>query len=153
VIREISRGQEAIANAVSEIFEAATGFSLGKTKKFEGLEYYPLRKKGHPESEEICVIIRDRLWAETKVKFQRSSQALAIIEAHTDERYVYLDDEGIGRISLAYVYIAQQSKAEKEACAKRCRDLVKSLLVHHQERVARAARLSYQHLIQGTAGD
>jgi len=153
VIREVSRGEEAIAEKVSDIFEAATGFSLGKPKQFEGLEYYPLRKKDHPESEELCVIVRDRLWAETKAKFQRSSQALAIIEAHTDERYVYLDDEGIGRISLAYAYTSQQSKDEKEACAKRCRELVKSLLIHHQDRISTAARLSYQHLLQGTFGD
>ena len=153
VIREVSRGQDAIAKAVSGVFEGATGFSLGKTKQFEGLEYYPLRKKGHPESEEICALIRDRFWSETKVKFQRSSQALVIIEAHTDERYVYLDDEGIGRVSVAYLYTAQQSKDERESCAKRCRDLVKSLLIHHQERVAKAARISYQHLIGGTAGD
>ena len=150
VIREVSRGQDVIARVVSDVFEAATGFCFGKTKKFEGLEYYPLRKKGHPESEEICVIIRDRILSETKIKFQRSCQALAIIEPYTDERYVYLDDEGIGRISLAYLYTASQSKDEKPTCAKRCRELVKSLLIHHQERLAKAARISYQHLIAGT---
>jgi len=153
LIQEVLRSDRATAALMDRIFTAAAGWSLGKPTTFESLAYYPLRKKDQPGSPEICVLLQERLSLAMKVKFQRSSQALMVVEPHTDDRYIYLDEDGIGRVSLAYLFTAQHDATEKARCATLCKTLIRNLLVHHNERIATAARQSYQHLQAGTSGD
>ena len=153
IIREVRRSEKGSARFINEALTKSIEWELGKPKKFEGVLYYPLKKKGFPESGEVWVLFRERLSSEAKMKLQRSGQALLVVEPHTNEPHVYADVDGIGRVGLSYLIAAQGSNEEQEQCAIRCRSLMRSLLMHYYDRVTTAARHSYQHITTGTSGD
>ena len=152
-IHVIVRSNTEIMQFVNRVVTAATSWRIGKVRAFEGTGYYPLQRPDDPESTEICLLLRDRLPSSAREKFQRSSLPILVIEPHTDDRYVYLDADGIGRMSFAYLFASQENDDEKKQCEKLVRTLVASLLRHQQEWITRAARQSYSHLVAGTSGD
>jgi hypothetical protein len=149
----IVRNNTQIMQFVNRVVSAATGWEIGKPRAFEGTGYYPLQRPDDLESPEICLLLRDRLPSLAREKFQRSSLPVLVIEPHTDDRYVFLDVDGIGRMSFAYLFTSQEIDEERKQCEKCIRNLVASLLRHQQEWITRAARQSYNHLVQGTSGD
>jgi hypothetical protein len=152
-VKEIARSSRGITTFVGGILNSSTGWTLQKERQFEGHKYHPLLSGHTGRADEVAVLLRDRLPTSVKTTFQRSTLPVILIHTTSTERDIYYGPDNIGYINLAQLFVAQQDADEKVASDDRCRNLLRSLLVHFKERIATASGHSYEHLKSGTAAD
>ncbi|MGL6076773.1 MAG: hypothetical protein ACRC8S_21685 [Fimbriiglobus sp.] len=118
-----------------------------KEKSFEKAEYYPLRFTDEGGvNQTVAVLVRDSVPDSLRRKLERSSRALLVIKARTPDKPVYLDDAGVGQVSLGYLLAASESPKNEVEARARCHDLLANLHRDHQRRVAQSAQRSYMTL-------
>lgn len=118
-----------------------------KERSFEKADYYPLRFTGDGGAKHtVAVLVRDAVPDSLRRKLERSSRALLVVRARTPDKPVYLDDAGVGHVSLGYVLAASESKKNETEARGRCTDLLANLQRDHQRRVAQSAQRSYMTL-------
>ncbi|WP_339748219.1 hypothetical protein, partial [uncultured Rubinisphaera sp.] len=152
-IVEINRNVTGTAKYIKNLLKNLVDWNLSPIRKFEATEYYSLAPNSGSSTEEVWVLIRDRLPETTRVLLQRSGRPLLVISPETDLRNIYIDSSGIGNCSISYLFTALRDQAEKKECKKQLSELLSALLTNHQERLLTAARHSYQHVKSGTHGD
>lgn len=147
-VDRLERDQSKTAIYVAGIFDASGDWRLAEgARELAKNRFFELRRR-RPNGREdaVCMLISDRPSAKLKGIFQRTGLPLLLVQSHTDARHVYVDDDGIGHIGLAYLLAAQDSQSTKEECHNLCREVLKRLLQNHEERILKAARLSYERL-------
>jgi hypothetical protein len=145
LVRNDGRVADFVANALDD----ADDWTLhGEERKLDKWKYYELRRQQPGGREDfVCMILTDRAAVPAKRVFQRTGLPLLMVRTHTDSRYAYVDDDGIAHVSLAYLLSADESPATKAQRKDLCRGVLQQLVHNHEERILRAARLSYARLL------
>lgn len=145
---EVTRNNSGIVKFTRESFDDLTGWHLSDAQSFENQEHFLLKDTSKEAEEDIAVLFKDRLSTAAKELFGRTGLPLIVVSPRTDERYVFVED-GIGHVSLSYLFSARQSDDDWKDCGTRCKALVRMLLAQHRDRIHRAAATSFQRIIQG----
>ncbi len=152
-VNRLERDDERIANAVASIFDDADDWKYnGQPSELAKLPYYELRRRPPDGREDtLCMLLEDRPAVRSRRVFERTGLPILFIRPQTDARYVYVDDDGIGHASLSYLLSAQESAATRKDCKDLCKSALRRLLRNHEERLLKAARMSYDRLHDGSA--
>jgi hypothetical protein len=150
----IERDEAAIAGFVRDVFDRATGWMLADTtSKFEGRPYYALVSPGtDSEDDRVCVLVADRLLSDTRHNFERFSRPVILVQGTTDSRQVYVDDDGVGHVSLAYLLAAQADDADRQKADDLCEGMLTKLRQTYELRVLKAAEHAKEVLRGDTLG-
>lgn len=143
----VFRNPKAIKSAVSSAF-TWPGCALGDDEnQFEGVKYYPLKfTDAAGQKRTVATLIKDAVPDNTKTKLERSSRALLFVKARTPDRPVYLDEAGVGQVSLAYLLAAKQLPGGDADAKGRCKDLLQTLQRDHARRIHLSGLRSYEAL-------
>lgn len=148
--RTITRVEPALSEIKKSLATAINGptIELGeKEKSFEKVEYYPLRFTDHGGSKHtVSVLISDSVSDSMRRKLERSSRALLIVRAGMPDKPIYLDDAGVGHVSLGYLLAASESQKNETEARERFHELIRNLQRDHQRRVLQSAQRSYMTL-------
>ena len=124
------------------------GCSLGADEnQFESVKYHPLRfTDAGGQRRVVSVLIRDAVPDSTKTKLERSSRALLTVKGRTPDRPVYLDESGVGQVSLAYLLAAREVVGGEAEARDRCKELLQTLQRDHTRRIHQSGLRSYEVL-------
>ncbi|MFO0818488.1 MAG: hypothetical protein U1A77_11140 [Pirellulales bacterium] len=152
-VNRLEGNPERIASVVANIFDDADDWKFnGQTSELDKQPYYELHRR-RPDGREdtLCMLIADRPAQRSRRVFERTGLPLLFVQTQTDARHVYVDDDGIGHVSLSYLLSAQETEATRQDCKELCQSTLRRLLRNHEERLLKAARLSYDRLHDATA--
>jgi hypothetical protein len=142
-LTRVYRVPRAIKEFLAQAFDWP-GCSLGdEEKQFEGVKYYPLRfTDAAGQKRVMAVLIKDAVPDAMKTRLERSSRALLFVKARTQDRPVYLDEAGVGQVSLAYLLAAYESPGGRKEAQERLRGLIDSLHRDYSRRVQQSGTRS-----------
>lgn len=143
----VFRNPKEIKAVVSSIF-SWQGCSLGADEnQFEGVKHYQLKfTDAGGQTRLVSVLIRDTVPDSMKTKLERSSRALLVVKARTPDRPVYLDESGVGQVSLAYLLAARQVSGGEAEARDKCKELLQALQRDHARRIHQSGLWSYEIL-------
>lgn len=148
VVESIVRSEDGMARVIGDMLHDADAWSLGEPKELDGHWYRPLEKKTDAGRENtICVIFHDKLSTGAKRTFKRTGLPLLVVHGRRLGQRTMVDDEGIAHVSLAHVLASQQDAAAATMCIDECREVIKRLLLRHEERILQAAGISHDRLL------
>src|SRR5262249_33234111 len=77
-----------------------------------------------------------------KAKLERSSRALLFVKARTQGRAVYMDEAGVGQVSLAYLLAAYEAPGGRKEAQGKLRDLIDNLQRDYSRRIQQSGTRS-----------
>jgi hypothetical protein len=143
-----------IAAFVRDVLDRATDWKLSdRHHQFERRRYYSLEPHGSDcQDDRVCLIVNDRLTTTAKRDFERFSRPVVLVQAATDARVVFVDEDGIGRISLSSLLAAQHKDEDRGTADELCERMLSKLMQSYEERVSKAARHAQEVLSGDTTG-
>ena len=143
----LTRDEPGVIAFVGEILSRATELKMAhETRKFEGRMYYALESSECNQDDLVCLLVQDRLSPATKHHFERFSRPMLVVQAVTQPPYIFVDHDGIGRLSLSYLLAAQEQDSDRDNADGLLHGTLRELRQSYEERVFRAARHAHKVL-------